>query len=156
MSNNNDRNIPQWFWDLLATSKCSLRNLSRKLEVLSKEQLQQYHIVFEDAKSCVNPSSWEECYPFLEDDCSEDHGDDFAAWTVMQGMKFYEHVCVHPEKIQDFLNQFDKSDSSWDEKVDRDEYQGYARADYIVSAVYEQRFNEDLHEACFTESGQLR
>jgi hypothetical protein len=160
MITDGDETNSQWFWELLSTSQRSLRNLSSKLEKLSKADLQQYYLIYEDAKSSINPCYREEYDPFLEDDfmCSEDHGDDFAAWAVMQGLDFYTQVRDQPNHIQQFLNEFEESlvldsEGHWDMEVDREQYKGYARPDYIASAVYGLLFKEDLHEACFDASG---
>ena len=35
----------------------------------------------------------------------------------------------------------------WDEEVDREEYRGYQRADYIATPIFASRFGEDLDDA---------
>jgi hypothetical protein len=158
-----DSQIPAWFWELLESSCRSLRVLCRTLEQLPKEQLQRYRQEYDEAMSRVNPCYREECGPHLSTDCSEDHGDDFSAWVVMQGRAFFEQVLAHPEEVQLYLDMFSAVEMQtshpelrWNEEVDRDEYRGYQRADYIASPIYKARFGEDLHEACYDQRGLPR
>lgn len=158
-----DPRFSPWFWELLESSEHSLRSLCRRLEQLPKEQLRRYRLEYDEAKDCVNPCYWEECYPHLSEECSEDHGDDISAWVVMQGRDFFEQVLTHPEEVQRYLDIFSKVEMRqgfpelrWDETVDRAEFQGYQRADYIASPIYQTRFGEDLHDACYDERGWPR
>jgi hypothetical protein len=152
-----------WFWELLESSGRNLRSLCRKLEQLPKEQLRRYRLDYDEAKDCVNPCCREECQPHLSGDCSEDHGDDFAAWVVMQGREFFERVRTHPEEVPRYLDMFgaaearrDSPELRWDLEVDRDEYRGYQRADYIATPIYAARFGEDLDDACYDQRGWPR
>jgi hypothetical protein len=145
-----------WFWELLESSNRSLRALCRKLEELPQELLLRYHLEYEEAKEYVNPCFREEYYPYLRDGCSEDHGDDFSAWVVMQGKEFFENVLAHPEDAQKYLDEFSEHEMRranpelrWDEEVDREEFRGYQRADCIAAPIYQIRFGEDLDDACF-------
>jgi hypothetical protein len=152
---------PRWFWELLESSGRSLRALCRRLEQLPKEQLRRYRLMYDKLKGEVNPHGWEECHPYLTDQCSEDHADDFAAWVVMQGLAFYDEVAAHPEQIQHYLGMFAQAEAerrsgrqgAWDNEADRPEYRGYQRADYIASPIYLMRFGEELHEACYDQRG---
>jgi hypothetical protein len=152
---------PPWFWDLLESSARSLRALCRRLEELPQEQLRRYKLLYDKWKGEINPHAWEECHPYLAEDCSEDHADDFAAWVVMQGSAFYDEVAAHPELIQHYLGKFARAEAerrsgqpgAWDNEVDRPEYRGYQRPDYIPSPIYRMRFGEDLDEACYDQRG---
>jgi uncharacterized protein DUF4240 len=155
--------VSAWFWDLLESSGRSLRSLCRKLEGLPKEELRRYRLEYDEAKSQVDPCSWDACQPFLSRGCSEDHGDDFAAWVVMQGREFFGRVRSHPQDVQRHLEMFGEvemrrgpADLRWDNEVDREEYRGCQRADYIASPIYRARFGEDLCEACYDERGWPR
>jgi Protein of unknown function (DUF4240) len=148
---NDDPPVSPWFWDQLESSGRSLRSLCRKLEELPKEELRRYRLEYEEAKCDVNPCSWDACQPFLSGGCSEDYGDDFAAWVVMQGREFFGRVLSHPEDVQRHLEMFGEvgmrrgpADLRWDNEVDREDYGGCQRADYIALAVYRARFGEDL------------
>lgn len=143
--------ISAWFWKLLESSGRSLNTLCRQLEQLPADQLRQYRDEYDEAKSYVNPCYWDECYPYLRRDCSEDHGDDFAAWVVMQGRAFYEEVRSYPEAIEGYLDRFAEAEAGrragkpgwWDESVDRPEYRGSQRADFIASQILRERFGEE-------------
>jgi hypothetical protein len=141
--------ISAWFWELLESSGRSLSFLCRQLEQLPEDQLRRYRDDYDEAKSYVNPCYWDECLPHLRQDCSEDHGDDFAAWVVMKGRAFYEEVRPHPEAVGGYLDQFAEAErwagkpGEWDESVDRPEYRGSQRADFIASRILWERFGEE-------------
>jgi hypothetical protein len=146
--------VSPWFWELLESSGRNLRSLCRKLEQLPKEQIHRYRLEYDEAKSFVSPHSWEQCQPHLRGECSEDHSDDFSAWVVMQGRNFFEEVLAQPKFVQHYLDMFSEVEMRrgdpglrWNEEVDRDEYRGCQRADYIASPIYMMRFGEDLEEA---------
>ena len=144
----NHPELSAWFWELLESSNSSLRLLCRKLE----QQLRAYRRQYDEAKDYVNPCYCEEFSPYLADGCSEDHGDDFSAWVVMQGHRFYEEVQTDPTSIQRYLDLFGdverrvEGSPRWDESVDREEYRGYQRADYIATPIYRLRFGEELDD----------
>lgn len=145
-----DPRISVRFWRLLESAGRSLNALCRQLEQLPREQLQKYREEYDEAKSYVNPCYWDECHPHLRRSCSEDHGDDFAAWVVMQGRAFYSEVRSHPEMVEAYLDQFTAAEAErrsgkvgwWDNEVDRPEYRGSQRADYIASRILRGRFGE--------------
>jgi hypothetical protein len=126
--------------------------LCRKLEQLPRERLRDYRRQYDEAKEFVNPCYLEMFGPYLTRDCSEDHGDDFSAWVVMRGHRFYEQVRTDPASIMRYLDLFDDVECNvegaprWDERVDREEYRGYQRADYIAAPIYRMRFGQDLDE----------
>jgi uncharacterized protein (TIGR02996 family) len=151
-----EHHIRPWVWQLLESANRSLHSLSQLLEALPKERLETFAREIYDAKSYVNPCYWEECYPHLLGGCSEDHGDDFAAWVVMEGRDFYEQVRARPDKINQHLQTYDevvrnryrkrKSRSvpkEWTD-ADRSEYRGYQRVDYLARRIYEVRFGDGL------------
>ncbi len=140
--------ISGWFWTMLESSDRSLKALCRQLEQSTPDQLRQYCEEYSEAKDCVDPCAWVECHPHLSKECSEDHGDDFAAWVVMQGRAFFEQVLSHPEAIAKYMDRFERSErdqtdsSRWDESVDRVEYVGSQRADYIASCILRERYHQ--------------
>lgn len=68
----------------------------------------------------------------MNGDCSEDHGEDFAAWVVSRGRVFLDEVRLHPEAIQRYLDEFDPLES------------GFVRPDHITSKVFYERFGEEM------------
>src|SRR5262249_42206062 len=156
--------LSSWFWDLLESAGHNLCALCRKLEELPQEQLERYRLEYDEAMGYVNPCYCEEFHPYLVDECSEDHCDDFAAWVVSQGREFYERVRSQPEAVQQHFDMFVRAETGrrsrmqgwWDDRVDRPEYRGYQRPDYIASPIYEMRFAKDLYEACYDASGNPR
>jgi uncharacterized protein (TIGR02996 family) len=149
--------IYPWFWRLLESASRNLRTLIRHLEVLPEERLRQYHEQFEEAKDYINPSLREVYHPFLSGGCSGDHGDDFSAWVVMEGREFYERLRAHPEQVAQYFEMYDAAHQRrgrkgtnraaagvWDCEVDRPEYEGSQRADYIVHPIYLARFGREL------------
>lgn len=131
--------LSTWFWAPLESSDRGLRSLSGALEQLAREELIAYRVQYDEAKAEVNAVLCEAYFPHLSDPCSEDDGDDFAAWVVMQGQPFYEAVRANPGSIQRHLDRFRESEIGgdgpaprWDDSVDREEYRGYQRADMIA------------------------
>jgi hypothetical protein len=112
----------------------------------------------------VNPHYWEECQPYDTKGYSEDSSEDFAVWVVMQGHEFYQDVLAHPENIDAYIDMYERAEVErregnsrwWNNEVDKAEYRGYQRADYIASPIYKARFAEDLHEACYDSRGWPR
>jgi hypothetical protein len=124
------------------------------LEQLPAEQLLSYRDQYEDAKGWIDVGQDKKYWPYMDDHSlySEDGSDDFAAWVVMQGREFYERVRTEPESIQHFLNLHEDVECGegdpmycWDDSVDKEEYEGSQRADYIASPIYELRFGGDLY-----------
>jgi hypothetical protein len=145
--------LQPWFWELLESSGRNLRTLCRKLEALPRERLLEYRENYDAAKECINPCYADEYLAHLAD-CSEDHADDFAAWAVSQGREFYAQVRAQPARIGEFFEMFEACEAGegfpglrWDEEVDRKEYKGYQRADYIADPIFESRFGEELEDA---------
>lgn len=144
-----DGAIPQWFWDLLASAERSLRSLCHQLEQLPRERLLQFQTAFDEAKDSLNPySDWVEAAPHISEWPSEDGADDFSAWVVIQGKEFYHRVRANPDEIQHYLDLFNDVEAGrhpsmhWDIEVDREEYRGYQRADYIITPIYRTRFGQ--------------
>src|SRR5262249_53818538 len=109
MARHQDRNLllTSWFWGIIESSERSLVALCRQLEELPKEKLRRYQVLYDMAKSRVNPQYWEACHPYLpEDGCSEDRSDDFAAWVVSWGRTFFKEVRARPSQIQRYLEMF--------------------------------------------------
>lgn len=120
-------------------------------------------MTYDSKKDEVNPHYWEGSHLNLTEPCSEDHCDDFAAWVVMQGAEFHSDVAAHPERIQQYSDMFSDCESGqsyaelrWDEDVDRNEYRGCQRADYIASAIFRSQHGGDILEACYDNKGLPR
>jgi hypothetical protein len=159
-----DDDAPQWdprsLFDLLESCGRNLRTLSRKLERFSQLDLCRYQVAYDNRKNEVNPHYWEECHPYLTEECSEDSSEDFAEWVVSQGAEFYHEVAAHPERIQQYLETFSECESGrgqaelrWDNDVDRDEYRGYQSAQGIAMAIYRSRYGANLLNACYDSQG---
>jgi len=131
------------FWQVIDASKKSLRKLCRQLERMTKEELISYQRQYEDAKSLVNPIYREDFHSFADEnwECSEDGADDFAAWVVMRGKPFFEKLLDDPPLLFAQAKAFEEADdddlaeTQWDEEVDRPEYRGYQRADYVANLL---------------------
>lgn len=142
------------FWRIIDASKRSLRRLCRQLERMPKKEIVRYQQQYDEAKSMINPLNREDIASFADDDwsCSEDGADDFAAWVVMQGKPFFDEMLADPARLLAQARAFEESDedeseTQWDETVDRPEYRGYQRADYVATPIYRARFGEELGEA---------
>jgi hypothetical protein len=126
---------------------------------LPKEQLLSYRYQYEEAKGYIDVGQVKQYWPYMKDHSlySEDGSDDFAAWVVMQGREFYERVRTQPALIQRFLDlqeayEIGEGDPaySWDDSVDKKEYEGSQRADYIASPIYQMRFGGPLYDDLYS------
>src|SRR5262245_44988838 len=152
-----------FFWRIMEAADGSLQALRRSLEALPAERLHSYREAFGLAVEEVNPSQREEYFPHLPVGCSEDHGDDFGAWVVMQGRAFHRQVATEPARIGVFLPMYDdalretrrlaarlrakqgkhgRGADAGDEEADRLAYRT-ARGDWLARRVYEARFGSE-------------
>jgi uncharacterized protein (TIGR02996 family) len=151
-----------FFWRITDATVGSLRALRRLLEALPIERLPSYHEEFRCAVAEVDPAHREEYFPHLTAGCSEDHGDDFGAWVVMQGREFHRQVATEHARIGGFLPMYDdalqetrrlaarlrtrkgkrRGPTSGDDEADQLAYRN-ARGDYLAREVYESRFGRE-------------
>ncbi len=143
---------PGWFWNLLEDSDRVLQILIERLELLPRDQLRAFQECFENAKGEINPLYRDDLGGTILD-CSEDRGDDFAAWVVSLGHVFYGEVRNKPELIDQFLEIFRLHEDEgqhpelrWNSDVAHEEYRGYQSPGFIAYAVYEERFKKSLYD----------
>src|SRR5262245_15204969 len=106
------------FWDVLESSRHSLRALCGQLEAMPREQLYAFQYQY-----------WE-AMDYLPSGIPADiDGEDFAAWVVSQGRAFYYDLRRQPERLQGYIVMYLASEEGrgftelrWDERVDRQEY----------------------------------
>lgn len=144
------------FWAILESSRRDLRRLCKKLERLSKANLRDFQFKYEKAKRKVNPYYRDVLWKHVSDleAISEDHADDFSAWVVSLGRSFFERVNKAPKSIRDYLGLFEECENGnrkhrglqWNDDVDRKEYRGYERPDYVAYAIFQTRFQERLYD----------
>jgi len=156
--------VTQWFWELLEASNRNLAILAKKLERLEREELRQFGLQYDEAKWDVNICYCEEYWPFMDGGvgCSEDHGDDFAAWVVSMGREFYDDLIANREKVKSLNDiycqvEMDRMpEMGWNSQIANDEYQGYQRPDFIASAIFRSRFDKSFRKACYDNRGWPR
>jgi len=117
---------------------------------MSRNELLEYASEYEEAKSEINPYSFEDpIWP--SDGFSEDSADDFTAWVVSLGDSMYDRLREEPTRIHEFYALFEESRNGvglnrWDKTVDRPEYRGWQSATGLAVAIYEIRFGRTFHK----------
>lgn len=139
-------NVSPWFWTILESADRSLTSLRTQLEGLTEDELRSFRREFDEAKDYVDPCHWAACRPHLTRGCSEDHGDDFAAWVVMQGRAFYDRIRAHPQGIAGFLAAFERGDRAgrWSDDDSAAEFRGCGRGDDLANRIHRARTGLDL------------
>jgi hypothetical protein len=132
--------IDDWFWDVLESSRHSLRTLCPQLEAMPRERLYAFLYQYWEAMDYLSPG-----VP------ADFDGEDFAAWVVSQGRAFYYDLCRQPERLQAYTSMYQASEEGhgfpelrWDERVDREEYRGRQSPFQVGFAIYQVRFGKDI------------
>lgn len=118
---------------------------------MSDTQLISFHRQFETAKAEVNPI-YQEHFPGMTEDYSEDTCDDFAAWIVRSGQAQFDLAVSDLQQggsyVSKLFGQFLEPErqgvKDWDNAVDREEYQGWQRADCIAAGIYRARYGRSI------------
>ncbi len=147
------------FWRALASYDGCHRRMRDHLERLPEDQLTFLAEQFQDAISCVDPSLRDDFWPYSRRVWTEDAGERFAAWVVMQGETVYDDVRSQPEQIEQFtaqseaaehdrrrrddINRRRKPGLARESEADRIQFQR-SRLDYVAMGVYYDRHGRDL------------
>jgi hypothetical protein len=151
--------IPQWFWDLIDSSKPDLEKLVSKLETLNREQLENYHGFYASASNAVC-EPWEG--PYIDGDIknlSEDSTKDLCDWIVSQGYDYWYSIASLPEeqKEEALRKAFWDEDKvslgkeagtlvQWNYNTGNPAYKGYASPSAIAMAIFQTRYKESILE----------
>jgi hypothetical protein len=125
--------LPPWFWPLVESFGGEVRAMTERFKAMPRRRLLAFRRQYDRALSHVHPYHRED-FVIGDRECSEDHGDDFAAWVVSQGRVFWDGLRRHPTSFQRRLEEF--------EPVSFEAMQ--RRPDFIASAVFHERFGEDM------------
>jgi Protein of unknown function (DUF4240) len=120
-----------WFWELVESLGGDEKVMTRRFNELPRQRLLAFRRQFDRARGYVHPT-YRADFRVQHGTCSEDYGDDFAAWVVSRGREFWQEVGRHPAAFQDKLDEFGQAES------------GFVRPDYIVSSVFNERFGEEM------------
>jgi uncharacterized protein (TIGR02996 family) len=147
------------FWRALTSYEGSYRRMREHLERIPEGQLRFLVNLFHSVMSEVAPHSRSKYWPYCRFEWAVNVGSDLAAWVVMQGKTFYDHVRSQPEHIVRFAEQREAAQQelrkrssvnrSWEPgpireaEEDRIQFQ-QSRLDYIAMAVYRNRHGRDL------------
>jgi uncharacterized protein (TIGR02996 family) len=147
------------FWRALAGYGASHRRMREHLERIPEDQLRLLAEQFQNAICYVDPNLRDEFWPHSRRGWSEDSGERFAAWVVMQGETVYDDVRSQPELIEQFGEQCDAAELDlrrrWDAndrrrsgllrdvEADRIQFQR-SRLDYVAMGIYSDRHGRDL------------
>jgi hypothetical protein len=128
-----DLQLPPWFWPSVECLGDDKSAMWQQFQAMPREQLLDFIRQYDRARSCIHP--WHRgglVLDFRDDPAG--HGDVFAAWVVSRGQKLWDEVRRDPEAFPRAVYQFESV---------ADNFMG-RRPDLIATAVYSDRFGEDV------------
>ena len=139
--------IDDSFWNVVESSRHSLRALCHQLEAMPREQFYAFQYQYHEAMDYVAPDDEATVFRVPED---VDH-EDFADWVVSQGREFYYDLRRQPERLAACVDMYQASEEGrgflelrWNEEVDRDEYRGWQSPFQLGFAIYRARFGKKI------------
>jgi hypothetical protein len=146
-ANLNVPRIDDWFWDVLESSRHSLRALCHQLEAMPREKFYALQYQYHEAMDYVAPD--DEDVP-VHVPADVDH-EDFADWVVSQGRTCYYDLRRQAGRLEAYLDMYQASEEGrgylelrCNEEVDRDEYRGWQSPFQVGFAIYRARFGKDI------------
>jgi hypothetical protein len=144
-------NVPDWFWQLLDSSRPILQDLAAKLEVLPREELVAYAATYERAVQSLC-DAW--AGPEVDGiQFSEDDTEDLCRWVVSEGQELYVQAVALQGRLASIVPRYwasergdDREHPSWSVQLENEAYRGHQSPRDIVYAIYEARFGASLHD----------
>jgi hypothetical protein len=146
--------VPDWFWEIVDSTRPDLLALAEQLEKLDREQLLSYYHFYEVASDAVC-HQWEG--PYIDDEIrhlSEDGTQDLTYWIVSNGKDFWLRAT---EPDADLVELFwmsvevDRGEipdpPKWTSDVANDNRRGSQTPNYIAGAIYRERFDGEFLDA---------
>ena len=99
--------LSPWFWPLVESLGYDAAAITERFRVMPRQRLLAFRRQYDRARRHVHPTSRGD-FEVGERDCSEDHGDDFAAWVVSRGRAFWDEVRSRPRECWRFFDEFEK------------------------------------------------
>jgi hypothetical protein len=123
--------LSPWFWELIESLGGDEEVMRQQFNELTRQRLLAFRRQFDRARGYVKPTCRAD-FRVQRGKCSEDEGDDFAAWAVSRGRVFWLKVGGHPEAFEDKLDEFRQVEAA------------FVRPDYVVSSLFNERFGEEM------------
>jgi hypothetical protein len=144
MAEDAPKSVPDWFWDILDSTRPNLQRLIEWLEAATREQLIEFQRSYDEAAQEVC-DFWSG--PTVDGvTLSEDDTEDFCRWIVSQGRIFWEQV-VKASDLESFVRIYWAAERpNWDSFVINPMYRGFQSPGIIGHAVFESRFHESLDD----------
>ena len=139
---------PDWFWDVLQSTRPSLAKLEAWLVDASEEKLEQFASAYELAAQSVC-DYWDG--PIVEGvQYSEDDTEDVCNWIVSQGHGLWRCVQVGDIDIERIATAISKGEfrllptptEEWTKEVSDPKHYGYQDPALIAAGVYYSRFGK--------------
>jgi hypothetical protein len=146
----NYEEIPDWFWNLIDSSKPDLKKLEKALEELEKEQLEDYYGLYKRASQEIR-DPWDGPYINEEiDHLSEDSTEDLCDWIVSQGYDHWSEMDIDDESLAAVFHSMKKVEKgkkvkgcvNWNSNT---KYP-YKTPKALALSVYEEKFGEDMYD----------
>jgi hypothetical protein len=141
--------IPDWFWDLLDSSRPSLQELVFRLEALPRDQLIEYASTYVRAAEELC-DYW--AGPVVNGiEFSEDDTEDLCRWIVSQGPGLYAQALALQGNLEPLVSRYwasergeDPEYAMWSTDVQNAAYRGYQSPAGIPHPIFEARFGSAL------------
>ena len=149
--------IPDWFWEIIDSTRPDLLALALRLEQLSRKDLLRYSHFYQVASDAVC-HAWEG--PFIDDEIghlSEDSTEDLTDWIVSGGKESWLYatepdvdlVALFLLSVQAERGEIDEP-PQWTLDVTLEDRQGYQTPNGLAIPIFYERHNsnnEDFYEA---------
>lgn len=143
--------IPDWFWNLIETTKPKLALLVGRLEALGQTDLEHWQKAYEDAAEAIVPY-WDG--PDIGGEVgtlSEDDTEEFCKWVVSQGRGLWQRATAPDADLKLLARLYWSAENGmvidyppWSDAVTKAEYRGYHDPSCIAYPIYRARFGKDL------------
>jgi hypothetical protein len=145
------REIPDWFWDLLDSSRPSLQELASRLEALPRDHLIEYASTYVGVAEelCDYWSG-----PVVDGiEFSEDDTEDLCCWIVSQGPGLYAQALALQGNLEPLVLRYwasergeDSEYPMWSTEVKNPAYRGDQSPGGLAHPIFQARFGSDLQD----------
>ncbi|MGW2183793.1 hypothetical protein ACWCXX_38535 [Streptomyces sp. NPDC001732] len=143
--------VPDWFWEVLETTRPRLSALESWLGSQRREVLEDFALAYLDAAETLVDFS--EGVSVDGDIWSEDSTEDLCMWVVGQGRGLWQLVTAGKLSLEEVAQAYlgrtpllPAGAAPWDGVVTGPGHRGYQSPEAIVYGVYRTRFAEELSE----------
>lgn len=143
--------IPSLLWEVMASTRPSLRRLAARLESMPREELETFALAYERAAEEI-VGYWEG--PVVDGvEYSEDDTEDLCKWIVSQGEALWLQAVSRQRDLVNLAHLHELARRGegreyvrWDADLENRLYVGSRTPEGLAFRIYEARFGSSLHE----------